>query len=136
MQSSTQKYPSFRTSSGLGFLLILLSVLSEIGDIPAALPGLKQAKAKPISSEEAQKFYTQAAKAPVRAAASPQSLPASSPELTELARALRNDPDLIYQYVHDRVQYTPIYGSSKGALGALLDSKANDFDQSSLMVAL
>lgn len=53
-----------------------------------------------------------------------------------MARALKNSPDLIYQYVHDQVEFTPIYGSLKGAAGTLLDGKGNDFDQSSLMIAL
>ena len=44
--------------------------------------------------------------------------------------------DLIYRYVHDQIEYTPIWGSVKGATGTLLDESGNDFDQSSLMIAL
>ncbi|MBT8368723.1 MAG: transglutaminase-like domain-containing protein, partial [Deltaproteobacteria bacterium] len=60
----------------------------------------------------------------------------ATPEIKELARGLKNDPDLIYQYVHDHIEYTPIFGSLKGATATLLDEKGNDFDQSSLMIAL
>ncbi|MBX9941863.1 MAG: hypothetical protein K2Y32_21530 [Candidatus Obscuribacterales bacterium] len=58
------------------------------------------------------------------------------PSIAELARALKNDPDLIYQYVTNNVDYTPIYGVMKGSFGALVDGEANDFDQAALMVAL
>ena len=61
---------------------------------------------------------------------------ATPPEIVELARALKNDPDLIYQYVHDNIEFTPLFGSLKGAVGTLIDGRGNSFDQSSLMVAL
>jgi YD repeat-containing protein len=59
--------------------------------------------------------------------------PASIPEL---ARALNYDANLIYEYVYTNIDYSPIYGVKKGALGTLLDGHGNDFDQSALMVAL
>jgi len=59
--------------------------------------------------------------------------PASIPEL---ARALKNDVNLIYEYVYTNVEYSPTYGVKKGALGTLLDGHGNDFDQAALMVAL
>ena len=60
----------------------------------------------------------------------------ATPAITELARGLRNDPLLIYAYVHDHVDFEPYYGSLKGATGAYLDGSGNDFDQASLMIAL
>lgn len=56
--------------------------------------------------------------------------------IEELARALRNDVDLIYQFVHDNIEFYPMYGMQKGALGTLIDGLGNPFDQSALMVAL
>ncbi|MBS1955277.1 MAG: hypothetical protein JST89_13915 [Cyanobacteria bacterium SZAS-4] len=56
--------------------------------------------------------------------------------IAELARALNNDPNLIYQFVHDNISYYPIFGVQKGAYGALLDGAGTAFDQSMLMVAL
>jgi len=56
--------------------------------------------------------------------------------ISELARALKNDPDLIYQFVHDNIAFVPIYGVQKGAVGALLDGAGTPFDQAALMVAL
>lgn len=60
----------------------------------------------------------------------------ATPQIQELARGLKNEPDLIYEYIYNHIEYTPIFGSVKGATGTLLDGKGNDFDQSSLMIAL
>jgi RHS repeat-associated protein len=57
-------------------------------------------------------------------------------EFVELARALKNDPDLIYEFVYDNIETLPQYGSLKGALGALIDRKGTAFDQAELLQAL
>ena len=59
-----------------------------------------------------------------------------TPEIAALARALRHDVDLIYEFVASEIDYSLIWGSHKGALGTLLDRKGGDFDQASLMIAL
>ena len=56
--------------------------------------------------------------------------------IAELARSLKNDPDLIYEYVVNNIEYYPIWGVQKGPIGTLLDNKGTAFDQASLMVAL
>jgi len=56
--------------------------------------------------------------------------------ITELARSLRNNPDLIYQYVRNNIEYYPNYGVQKGALGAVLDNQGTAHDQAMLMVQL
>ncbi|MCC7483609.1 MAG: hypothetical protein IT529_01350, partial [Burkholderiales bacterium] len=66
---------------------------------------------------------------PQRGVTAPASIP-------ELARALKYDVNLIYEYVYTNIEYSPTYGVKKGALGALLDGHGNDFDQAALMVAL
>lgn len=58
------------------------------------------------------------------------------PELVELVRALKSDPDLIYQYVANNIQTVWMYGLQKGALGAELDKSGTPFDQAELLVAL
>ncbi len=58
------------------------------------------------------------------------------PEIVALAQALKNDPDLIYQYVHDNIEFDPLYGALKGPVGTLLDGRGDAFDQAALMVAL
>jgi YD repeat-containing protein len=59
-----------------------------------------------------------------------------SDEIAELARALQYDPKLIYDYVHNHIEYVPYYGLHKGALLTYLDGSGNDFDQAGLMIAL
>ena len=59
-----------------------------------------------------------------------------TPEIAELARALRGDVDLIFEYVHNQIEFNPVFGSHKGAMGALLDKSGGDFAQASLMIAL
>jgi hypothetical protein len=56
--------------------------------------------------------------------------------IVELARALKNNPQLMYQYVHDNIDWEPAWGVQKGALGCLMDGRGNAFDQSMLLVAL
>lgn len=48
--------------------------------------------------------------------------------IAELARALRNDPDLIYEYVRNNIDYYPVWGVHKGALGAVIDNRGTAFD--------
>jgi RHS repeat-associated protein len=57
-------------------------------------------------------------------------------EVRELARALRNDVDLIYDYVRNNVEVEWAYGLRKGAMGALIDRSGTPFDQAHLMVEL
>jgi len=73
-----------------------------------------------------------------------------APELRELSRALRGGPglnlqdaaavqehvDLVYEYVRNRIDTEFIFGSHKGALGAVIEGSGTAFDQASLMVKL
>jgi RHS repeat-associated protein len=56
--------------------------------------------------------------------------------IVELARALKNDPDLIYEHVRDTIETYPIWGLQKGGLGALIDGAGTAWDQADLMVQL
>ena len=62
--------------------------------------------------------------------------PSGPASIAELARALKNDPDLIYEYVRNNIAYYPTWGVQKGAIGALLDNQGTAFDQATLMVQL
>ncbi|UPT63819.1 MAG: hypothetical protein M0D54_04530 [Hyphomonadaceae bacterium JAD_PAG50586_4] len=59
-----------------------------------------------------------------------------APEIVELARSLSNDPDLIYEYVRNRIDTEFMFGLHKGALGAIIDGSGTAFDQAQLMVEL
>lgn len=61
---------------------------------------------------------------------------AGAQSISELARALKNDVDLIYKFVYDNIEFIPTYGSQKGALGCLVDGMGNAFDQAELMIEL
>jgi YD repeat-containing protein len=58
------------------------------------------------------------------------------PSVVALARALKHDVDLIYEWVYSNVDFYGTWGARKGAFGALVDRAANACDQSILMVAL
>ncbi len=56
--------------------------------------------------------------------------------ISELARALRNNVDLIYEWVFNNIEHQPTYGIQKGGLGSIIDGIGNSFDQADLMVQL
>jgi YD repeat-containing protein len=58
------------------------------------------------------------------------------PEIKELARGLRYDPGLMYKFVHDYIEFYPIWGDLKGPYMTWMDRSGNGFDQASLMIAL
>ncbi|QID19401.1 RHS repeat protein [Nitrogeniibacter mangrovi] len=68
--------------------------------------------------------------------ASGDNAPVGPGSIAELARALKGDPDLIYEYVRNNVEFYPIWGVQKGAVGAILDNQGTAFDQAELMVEL
>ncbi|MDD5760275.1 MAG: transglutaminase-like domain-containing protein, partial [Desulfobulbaceae bacterium] len=100
----------------------------------------------PVSPETAKAYYSNlsktiaqkpSTKTLMQAEALVQSAAESTtPEITELARALQHDPKQIYEYVHNHINYVPYFGSLKGATLTYLDGAGNDFDQASLMIAL
>ena len=113
------------------------------GSVHAAgsLPGIRSPELPPVSllfpNSAASGPGAQASAASTPAAATQASSSAEiTPEIVELARALRHDVDLIYEFVYNQIEYNPVWGSEKGAMGALLDRAGNEFDQASLMIAL
>ena len=56
--------------------------------------------------------------------------------IVALSSALKCDPDLIFEYVYDNIEFEPLYGSNKGALGTLLDRRGDDADQAILLASL
>ena len=62
--------------------------------------------------------------------------PLAPDEIVELARALKWNPDLIYEYIHNNIQTIPIRDSLKGPLGTLIDGAGTPVDQVDLMFSL
>jgi len=94
---------------------------------------LKASKSLRLAAKSAKKLSKTMAAASLGYASNRVPAPAS---IAELTRALKNDVDLIYQFVHDNIEFYPMYGVQKGAFGTLVDGMGNPFDQSMLMVAL
>jgi RHS repeat-associated protein len=61
---------------------------------------------------------------------------AITPEITELARGLGNDPVRIFNHVYNHIDYDHYFGSKKGASGTLMEGRGNSFDTAALMVAM
>ncbi len=59
-----------------------------------------------------------------------------APEVQAQADALENDPARMYTWVRNHVDFELYHGSAKGAVGALFERRANDFDQASLLIAM
>src|SRR5207248_3544191 len=59
-----------------------------------------------------------------------------TPQIQALADGLQHDPVQIFDYVHDHIKFVLYFGSKKGAQVTLLEKSGNDFDQSSLLLAL
>ncbi|MEA3308538.1 MAG: transglutaminase family protein, partial [Chloroflexota bacterium] len=59
-----------------------------------------------------------------------------TPEITALARALQHDPMLIFDYVHNHIDYVPLFGTLNGAAGTLRAGRGTDADQAALFIAL
>lgn len=60
----------------------------------------------------------------------------NSTSIVELARALKNNVDLIWEHVFNNIEFIPTYGLQKSGLGALIDGCGNSFDQADAMVQL
>jgi len=52
-----------------------------------------------------------------------EAAPTGPASIAELARALKNNPDLIYEYVRNNIEYYPVWGVQKGAVGSILDNQ-------------
>jgi YD repeat-containing protein len=59
-----------------------------------------------------------------------------APSIVEMARALKNDPQLIFEFVYNNIEHSVGMGLAKGPLATLLDGFGNSFDQCSLLAAL
>jgi len=59
-----------------------------------------------------------------------------SERIRNLADSLENNPEKIFDYVLNNINYEPYCGSLKGADETLLEKAGNDYDISSLLIAL
>ncbi|MBW8042153.1 MAG: hypothetical protein FVQ85_19435 [Planctomycetes bacterium] len=118
----------------IAFFTIIFSVVGFTSAAEAVQPGWKMVSADPISPEEARTYFEQLGGGGGAGGATGSGQ--THPEITELARGLKFDPDLMYKFVHDHIEYTPYFGDLKGAYMTLMDRSGNSFDQSSLLISL
>ncbi len=128
-----------RVSFTLGLLLIAVIFFLSSSAL-ALLPGHTLSSAPVVSPSEARAILEASSLTrsvtPLAVEPAAFSFTQQDPEIKVLARGLKYDVDLIYQFVHNHIRYSPIFGSLKGPRGTLLDRVGNDFDQASLMIAL
>ena len=122
------------------FIISTLVHVSFCASLAYALdPGWKMVSAPPVSPDEARLIL---AESPRLVSTSHQfggvatSETEATPEIVELARGLKHDPKLIFDYVRNHIDYVPTFGSVNGATATLLAGRGNDFDQASLFIAL
>jgi RHS repeat-associated protein len=118
------------------FAIICVFIFASPASVSSAnaqayLPSMKIGTAPLVSPSSADSFYGTSTAATHRAGYNP-----APPEIVALARGLKNDPDLIYQYVRNNVDVVWEYGLQKGALGASIDKSGTPFDQAALMIAV
>lgn len=129
---------SFSSTSPLSKLKTTSSPV-ELSGIrpPAPVKGNRIAKAPLVSTKTAGEILSSPSTTQQYSAGQQSSAAtALTPEITELARGLRHDPLLIYEFVRNTIDYIPVFGGLKGAAMTLLDGRGNDFDQASLLIAL
>jgi RHS repeat-associated protein len=100
------------------------------------LPSVELMQAPAVTMDEARRYYER--QEPREGSGSRVQALSVTPvsDLVELARALRNDVDRIYEYVHDNIAFVPTWGLRKSPQAVVLDQSGNAFDQANLMVAL
>lgn len=59
-----------------------------------------------------------------------------TPEIEQMAQSLDNNPLEIFRHIYNHYDYTPYYGSMKGSLDTYYAKEGNDYDLSSLLIAL
>lgn len=109
---------------------------SSYGEI--AGPGWFTVQGEPLSTEAAAAYFQQKSSSSATPVEPIVMLAAVRIDnrITELARALQHDPVLMYEYVHNHIDYVPYFGALKGSTLTLLSGAGNDFDQAALLIAL
>ena len=119
----------------LGVQLASAASMSSPPNAPT-LPAMSIGTAALLSTTGANTYYGSSTTATDGLAAITSTATPMPPEIIAQARALKNNVDLIYEYVRNNIQVTWMYGLQKGALGALIDKAGTPFDQADLMVQL
>ena len=107
--------------------------------VAGGMPSMRFVTANRVAVASAASYYgtaTTHTNSLYNAAAGPNAFPTAPPEIVETARALKNNPDTIFEFVRNQIQTEFAYGERKGAVGALIDKSGTAFDQNVLFVKL
>jgi hypothetical protein len=127
----------------LVIIFIMPLTVASLGNAENVMRVWSTGRAEPVSFADAERYFQSITAKKKMSGMSLQgniaplsySVPVTD-EITELARALENNPKLIYEFVHNTIDYTPYFGALKGPTLTLMDGAGNDCDQAALMIAL
>ena len=126
-----------RLGSSALVLTIALTLASFLACNTSAqtLPAMKFVTAALVSPSTAQTYYGSAT-THTYSLSGVSGFGAVAPEIVETARALKNNPDTIFDFVHNGVETEFAFGERKGPAGTLIDKSGTPFDQNVLFVDL
>jgi hypothetical protein len=129
-------------SFALPVMVAALSLLSGALDTarsqtlpPAQLPAMKFVTANRVLPATAASYYgtaTTHTNSLFNAVAGAAAFATPTPEIVETARALKSNPDTIFEFVHNQIRTEFAFGERKGPLGTLIDKSGTPFDQNVL----
>jgi len=96
-------------------------------------PAWKQIEADPVAPVQARERLFNS---PVPSRRSDRSETDPTLLVQELVRGLQYNPFLIHDYIHNHIDYFPMFGSANGADGVILAGYGSSWDQTSLFIAL
>lgn len=117
----------------------ILSEAAALAPAPATprAPRPLDFKAPPaVSPAEAEAYYAAASAKSAGLPPAGASEADVTDEIAALARALRYEPALLYEFVRNAIDFVPLFGVHRSATMTLLDRAGNDFEQSALLIAL
>lgn len=110
--------------------VLCLLQLSQASANSIYLPSVEFKNAPLVTPQSAVSYYGSLV------SPAPKSVDDIDIRIKNLARSLKNDPDLIYEHIYNQIEFTPAFGLQKGGVGALVDGYGTAFDQAHLMVEL
>jgi RHS repeat-associated protein len=121
------------------FLIFGLLATMPIARAQITDPGWYQSGGEPLAVQPLSSFTNQSYQTEGQFQSGVPSSPVAeviTPQIQALADGLQDNPQRIFDYVHDRIRFVLYFGSKKGAELTLLEKSGNDFDQCALLVAL
>lgn len=121
----------------IGFMASLLAVPITVL-AQESMPSVKVGRGELKAPDTARSYYENDVSNPTTTSleTAPNPIALDLTEVNALAGALKNDANLIFEYVHDKIEFLPLYGLQKGALGTLIDQSGTAFDQAQLLFEL